>query len=371
MSKSIHLDHHHYAAKWQLAKESEFNDLKTVNQAGIDYAVLPDGLAKEEKLLEIAKYFHGYVYKYTDLIALGHLPQMHYYNVDTRRFLKYFLPPTENPDKRSFAKVAKHLHLAFPQQSPTEIYDILNTLLLRCVKKFDPNYGIKVQDVVKIVQKILKKKCFIVQDIEKKVKFDPVGPIRWLARNEYIKAVRGPGKKLIGYKITKLWPPAPDVFAKPVGFVYFVQTWFRYYLQEYIDDQMKTLEVRAWEKLLQLEHRIVSTDDTAFTGDLPSAEGELVDAQGQGWAADLTLMKKSFDISQMTPGWIESTTDKHFAKMTKLERKLLYLYWVQEMPWKQIAQTLNMSINQVQKIHMDIITFLQGKFLYTNQKHKK
>lgn len=362
MTTSIYLDHTHYAAKWPVPGEGEFNDLSVVNQAGIDYANLPDGPAKEEKLLEIVKYFHGYVFKYVDLIARGHLPT-HNYNGDTRRFLKYFLPKSENPDKNAFAKAAKHLHLAFPEQTPTDIYDILNILLLRCVKKYDPNYVVKVRDLVKIISRLTKKKYFTVETIAKKVVFDPTGAIRLLARKGYITAVRGKQKKLVGYKATKSWPPSKEFLSSgPVGFVYVVQTWFRYYLQEHIDDQMKTIEARAHDKMLQLEHRTSHGEELSYSGDLPSMEGELIDAKGQSWAADTTLMNQSMDISAMTPAWVQHTTDKLFAKMTIRERKILYLIYVQEMSWKQIANTLGLSISQVQKIHTDTLTYLQGKF---------
>lgn len=362
MSNSIYLERHHYAAKWPLPGEGEFNDLGVVNQSGIDYAGLPDGQVKEDKLLEIVKCFHGYVFKYTDLIIRGHLPT-HNYNGDTRRFLKYFLPATNSPDKAAFAKAAKHLHLAFPQHTATEVYDILNTLLLRCVKKYDPNYVIKVRDLVKIIIKLTKKKYFTVEEIAKKVPFEPTGAIRLLARKGFIKAVRGKQKKLIGYKVTKAWPPSKEFLSSgPVGFVYVVQTWFRYYLQEYIDDQMKTIEARAHDTMLQLEHRTIHGEDLDFFGDMPSMDGELTDAKGQSWAADTTLMNQSLDISTMTTAWVQKTNDKLFTKMTIRERKILYLIYVQEASWKQIATTLNLSINQVQKIHIDILAYLKGKF---------
>lgn len=364
MTKTIHLEAPHYAAKWTLPKEGEFNDLQVVNQAGIDYANFPDGPDKEAKMLEIVKYFHGYVFKYCDLIVRGHLP-VHNYNGDTRRFLKYFLPKGSTPDRDAFARSAKHLHLAFPQQTATDIYDILNILLLRCIKKYDPNYVIKVRDVVKVASRMLKKKYFTVDDVRKKVKFDPVGAVRMLARKGYIKAVRGAGKKLIGYKITKSWPPSKEFLSSgPVGFVYFTQTWFRYYLQEHIDEQMKTLEARAWDKMLQLEHRGENDPDdpSAMLMEIATTDGDLTDAFGTSWAADVSLMKKSLDISNLTPQWVANTNDRLFAKMTIKERKLIYLYYAQEMPWKQIAANLDMTINQVQKIHSDVITFLKGKF---------
>lgn len=362
MTTTTHLDYLHYAAKWTLPKEGEFNDLGVVNQAGIDYANLTDGQNKEDKLLEIVRYFHGYVFKYAELITRGHLPS-HCYNSDTRRFLKYFLPAESILDTATFTRVTKHLHLAFPQQTATDVYDILNILLLRCVKKYDPNYVDKVRDIVKLIQK-RKKKQFSIEDIAKKLKFDPTGGIRLLARKEYIKAIRGPKKKLIGYKITKAWPPSKEFLSSgPVGFVYFIQTWFRYYLQEHIDEQMKTLEARAWDKMLQLEHRGTDIKDPIFSNQItPNSEGGFIDGEGKSWAADLSMITKCLDLSEITPAWIQNTTDKLFHNMTIRERHLIYLYYVQELSWKQISEILGISINQTQRIHEDILEFLKAKF---------
>lgn len=370
MTSSINLDRSHYAAKWPLPKEGEFNDLQVVNQAGIDYAKQPDSQAKEDKLLEITKYFHGYCHKYAVLIVRGTLP-LHNYNGDTRQFLKYFLPAGSQMDKAAFAKAAKHLHLAFPGHTITDLYDVLNTLLLRCVKKYDPTYVDKVRSIVKLVNRLQKKLTpkqkkdllLTIDVVTKKVKFDATGGVRLLARKGYIKAVRGKSKKLIGYKTTKAWPPSKEFLSSgPVGFVYFVQIWFRYYLQEFIDDQMKTMEVRHNDKLLQLEHRTSQSEDMDFSQDIPSADGALKDANGQTWAADLTMMQKSLDISAITPAWVQSNTDPLFEKMTLKERQLIYMYYVMELPWKQLAENLGMSINQVQKLHQEVLVYLKGKF---------
>lgn len=373
MAYTTHLEHGHYAAKWPVSHDKEFNDLKIVNQAGIDYANLPDGQVKEEKLWEIVKYFHGYVFKYTDLVYAGHLPQMHYYNADTRKFLGYFLPKSEEPSEKAYSRVARLLRLAFPNQSATEVYDALTVLLLRCVKKYDPNYVVKVQDLVKIICKLpKKKKYFTVQEIAKKVKFDPIGAIRLLARKGYIKAVRGAGKKLLGYKITKHWPPSKEFLSSgPIGFVYVVQLWFRYYLQELIDDQTNTLEAKEYANFLQLEHRSADSDEVDFYEVMPTEEGDTVDPSGQTWATDTTLMKKSLDIPEMSPAWVKKTNSKFFSKMTERERHILYLYYVKDLPWKQIAALVELPVVQVQKIHGDTITFLKGKFGYTSQKQKK
>ena len=363
MPNNVTLDSTHYAAKWPLPKDSEFNDLQIVNQAGIDYAMMHDGPAKEDKLLELVRCFHGYVYKYADLIVAGHLPQMHYYNTDTRRFLKYFLPKSENPDKAAFAKVAKHLHLAFPQHTPTDVYDVLNTLLLRCIKKYDPLYVDKIKEIVKIINRLKKREYITLEEISNRVKYDPTYSVRMLARKGYIHAVRGAGKKLLGYQTTKEWPPSKEFLSSgPIGFVYFVQMWFRYFLQEHIDEQMKTLEARAWEKMLQLEHRTAGGEETEFTSEVPHAEGELTDGGGHSWAADMSMVTKCLDLSAITPAWVNHTTDPLFTNMTYRERHLIYLLYVQEMPWKQISETMKLSIPQVQRIHNDILQFLRSKF---------
>lgn len=368
MTKSIHLDSFHYASKWPLPKEGEFNDLKVVNQLGFDYANMADGPAKEEKLLELVRCFHGYVFKYADLIVRGHLPA-HNYNSDTRKFLNYFLPKGSVKDQEAFSKAARHLHLAFPQQSASDIYDTLTLLLLRCIKRYDPHYVAKMQKIVKIIDAKKKKKKrknpWSIESISRKIDFDPIGALKNLARKGHIKAVRGANKKLIGYQVTSSWPPNKAFLsAEPIGITYVVQLWFRYYLQDHIHEQMKTLEARAWDKMLQLEHRIESSPESGISSnqDMPSAAGDLVDTAGNSWAADMSLVRKQLDISQITPSWVQGTTDQLFTNMTIRERHLIYLYYVEDMPWKQIASTMGMTMNQVQKIHTDIIDYLQSKF---------
>jgi hypothetical protein len=318
-------------------------------------------------LLELVRYFHGYIFKYTDLIVRGHLPT-HKYSDDTRKFLWFFLPQGVEHDQDVYSRAAKHLHLAFPQQTPGDIYDTLTLLLLRCIKRYDPHYSDKIREIVKIINR-KKKKHFTIEYIQERVSFDPAGALKNLAgKKDYIKAIRGPGKKLIGYKTTPSWPPDQKFLnSGPVGFTFFVQMWFRYYLQDHIHEQMKTLEARAWDKMLQLEHRnddMTGMDNGPHAGqDVPNIDGDLVDPNtGVSWAADMSMVHKQLDISQITPTWVQGTSDKLFSTMTVRERQLIYLYYVEDMPWKQIASNLGMTINQVQKIHNDILTYLQSKF---------
>lgn len=360
------LDSKHYAASWPIPKENEFNDLAVVNQAGINYALTPDGPEREAQLLVILKYFHGYLYKYVDMIVRGHLPS-HKYNGDTKALLRYFLPKGQTINRLTLSTAVKHLHLAFPNQNPSEIYDILTLLLLRAIKKYDPHYTDKVKEVVNIVNKLPKKKKFTFEQIFHKTApfFDPTGQLRLLARNGFLVSIKGAGKKLVGYK-TKHWPPDPKFLSSgPIGFSYVIQNWFRYYLQDYINEQMKTIEARGWDDMLQLDHRTDITDpnNPSFTTeDIPHADGNVMDEFGQNWAADTELMHKSWDLSNMTKEWVDHTDDKLFKNMTKIERSILYLYYTQELPWKGIAARLNMSVNQVQKIHTDVLLYLKDRF---------
>ena len=43
----------------------------------------------------------------------------------------------------------------------------------------------------------------------------------------------------------KVWPPEPKLFnGGPIGLTYCIQTWFRYYLQQWIDNAMSEIESR-------------------------------------------------------------------------------------------------------------------------------
>ncbi|MFL6353576.1 MAG: hypothetical protein ACJ74Z_17230 [Bryobacteraceae bacterium] len=66
---------------------------------GKELADLPESQAKEDKLLEILKCFHGYVLKYVSMILHGHLPMQRKgarpggeVNKDTHLLLRHFIP---------------------------------------------------------------------------------------------------------------------------------------------------------------------------------------------------------------------------------------------------------------------------------------
>src|SRR5438477_5345961 len=69
------------------------------------------------------------------------------------------------------------------------------------------------------------------------LEFDAVGHLRLLVRRGHLVGI---DKE---YERTSTWPPPASLFSNgPVGFTYCVQTWFRYYLQQWITSSMGQLE---------------------------------------------------------------------------------------------------------------------------------
>jgi len=73
--------------------------------------------------------------------------------------------------------------------------------------------------------------------VNRHLEFDGVGHLRLLVRRGHLQAV-GKGE----YERTGSWPPPAKLWSKPVGITNCVQTWFRYYLQQWITSSMGQLE---------------------------------------------------------------------------------------------------------------------------------
>ena len=63
MVRQTKLASSHYAGGWAIPEEDQRNDLKAINQLGLDYAKMPDSPEKEAKLLQILECFHAYLMK--------------------------------------------------------------------------------------------------------------------------------------------------------------------------------------------------------------------------------------------------------------------------------------------------------------------
>jgi hypothetical protein len=378
LNRIAKLSHQHYAASWPVPSEDTLNDRVTINQLGIRYASMKDGPLKEDLLLEIVRSFDPYLRKFLHMIIRGHVPPMRSpAGKDSVKFLKtlMFKGSEKNPGRLTLLQVCRTLHLAFKQQSTDDIYDSLVLCLIRAVKKYDPYYTDKVKEICGEIHERCGRKRkqgdkpeFSADDIRQQVSFDPTGCLRMLVRRHYLASVAGPKKKVVGYRRAADWPPPPAFFESgPVGFVYFLPLYFRYYLHEYISRSMGDLE--STEHVLQLDHRCGSGEFGAgSTKDLvtPHADGNFVDADGSTWAADLTLVGHPLDISQMSLRWVKSTNDKLFRKLTTRERHILYLVYHEEMRWVEVAAVLDCDTTTIRKQYEQVMIYLRG-----HAQHKK
>ena len=153
------------------------------------------------------------------------------------------------PSKARTEATCKTLHLAFKQQTTEDIYDTLAFCFVKAARQYDPHYADKTKQVCEVISGFPKQ--FTIEQLEARVGFDCVGILRSLTRKNFLASVVGK-KKVVGYKRGAKWP-APQSYFKsgPIGFVYVIQMWFRYYLKNHIADARRPMAVlltRRWPR---------------------------------------------------------------------------------------------------------------------------
>lgn len=370
MFRSANLSRDHFASRWPVPTKEEFRGYEDTNILGIKYATSPDGEDKEEQLLELTRAFHGYIMKYVNMIVRGHLPPTNSSaGMEAIKFLN-LLSPAGRDDKSSaaYGEICRTLHLAFKQSTTDDIYDSLLMCLMRAVKKYDPFYVEKLKKVCDAIDVKCKGKPrrvgttpeFAASDIAEKMGMDISSYLRKLVKRGHLKSIADSKKKVIGYRRNpKEWPPSAVLFKSgPIGFTYAVQTYFRFYLHEYITRQMHSIEAK--EGMLQLDHRAVGDQYTGSDPGIPHADGAFTDADGQSWAADTSLMRLPLDVSTMDESWVNATDDKLFKNLTKSERNILYMIYVKEYSVTQIAGVLGVDAKTVRNKRDEIMNYLKG-----------
>jgi hypothetical protein len=366
--RSISLSPGHYAAAWPddiVYTSAELTEL------GCQMAQLPEGLSKEDKLLEILKCFQGYLLKYMSMILNGHLPlqrtgNSRAVNRDTQLFLLCFVPKEKALNKASLMAACRTLHLAFKGMNPDEVFDQLILCMVKSVRKYDPYFHEKVKAVVGIIEgdEFHEKKLFTAAAVSRALGYGGAGYIRYLAKRLFLVA----GAPLSGepqFRRSPGWPPPAAFFqAGSVGLSYFGSKWFRYYLVDYIHSKMGELESK--EGVLQLHH-----DQEAEYGDHPStiadhglchSGGNYVNPRtGKASAVDLTLCKFPLDIGKLNLEWVQGTPKKLFTELSKKERHLLYCLYARDMDWEGISSTFDLNIREAKKWHLEILEKLQAK----------
>jgi hypothetical protein len=203
--------------------------------------------------------------KYTNMVINGRLPSLKTAaGNDAAQFLKTLLPKGRPVTQTTLMNACHTLHLAFKQLTTDDVYDVMALCFLRTISRYDPFYTDKVRQVCEVISgQFAKHKQFSADDIAGAVGFDALGCLRMLVRKQYLASAHGAKKKVVGYTRGTQWPPPQSFFeAGPVGFTYFAQMWFRYYLNDYITQAMGELE--AQDCVLQLNHRVIGTRD--FSG---------------------------------------------------------------------------------------------------------
>jgi hypothetical protein len=367
MPRSSSLSSSHYAASWRVPSGDDLNDRETVNRLAIVYANLPDGPEKEAKCLEIIQCFHGYLQKYLSMICNGHLPSLRTpAGKEASKILQMLIPKGRKVSRESLSMACRSMHLAFKQNTTDDIYDTLLICLMRAVRKYDPNYTRKVKKVCETIDAQFPAKRrskipvqFTDADISQQLGYDCLSYIRMLVKRRFLESVAGPKKKVVGYKRTSAWPPPEEFFKSgPIGFVYYLPRYFRYYLHEHICAAMG--EIESDEGLLQLDYRPGVPGLDTVGPNIPHSEGDFTDCYGTRWAADVSLLKLPLDVSSMTLNWVQETSDKLFRKMTTRERYLLYLIYVQEKKWVEIAAILDCEADTARRQFDQIMAYLKG-----------
>ena len=361
--KTASLSPAHYAAGWRNEIPLALED---ADRLGREFALAPIGAEKEGKFLEIAQFFHGYVMKYLTMICQGHMPQLlapgagKVFNADSVKFIQYFLPKGCKLTKPALSNICRTFHLAFKGMEPDEIYDVLMEQLLKAAQKYDPLYAEKVGRIVGILNKgKTLKEGFTIHELNQHLDFDGARFVRVLCRHGFLEPVAaGAGGDRLYRRQPEHWPPpAKYLHAGPVGFAYYLQTWFRYYLETYIERSMSRLEAK--EGVYSLSY---TRDCKDGRGDceLLDARGAVVDRAKQNLPDSLSAGAPALDLSKMTLAWVNQTSDPLFAECTQEERYILYLLFARDFKWEQIASTLQCSSLRAKSVFNRVMVRLRS-----------
>ena len=299
-----------------------------------------DSPEKEAKLLQIIECFHGYLMKYVTMVIRGTIPPAQTRaGRDAKEMLRTISPRGSVMNREETDRACKMLHLAFHQATTEEIYDTFLLGLIKAARKYDPFYTDKVEEVCATIE--LLPKQFTEQHVLDRVGYDSTGILRSLVRKHYLRSVTGK-KKVVGYTKGEQWPPDQKLFESgPIGFVYVLQIWFRYYVNEYFMGQIGQIEASG--NLLQ---RLEVFGEAEIGGEvlLPHPEGNCVSANGDlRYMADRSLLDLTMDVSKMSLDWVAETDDKLFKNLTPQQRMLLYLHFHEEESWKQIGRAMSID----------------------------
>ena len=252
-------------------------------------------------------------------------------NSDSAKFLAYFLPKGGTMDVDTTRWIAHSLHLSFKGMNSGEVYDILMQQFLMAAAKYDPDYAEKVKLVAECIDHELSK-CKQVRtcDANRHLEFDCDRHLRFLARRGFLEAVKGKDGKISGWKRSAIWPPPPEFFKiRPFGFAHFIQTWFRYYVQQWIEKRQSELETKEGVYSYGLRGGLVPVGyrlraDNIDGTFLREESEEMAQSHGRrglyASAPPLSaneLADRELDVGKLNIEWVDHTEDPLFRDLSR------------------------------------------------------
>jgi hypothetical protein len=266
---------------------------------------------------------------------------------DAKELLRTLAPRGVAPSKALTDATCKTLHLAFKNQTTEDIYDTLVFCFVKAARQYYPHYADKTRKVCEELYGLPKQ--FTIEQLEARVDFTCTGILSYLVRKEYLASIVGK-KKVVGYKFGPKWPaPASFFESGPVGFVYVIQMWFRYYVKTHISEQLSELESN--EGVLQLGDapRTGSGNSGTLEGQFndsiqANADGNCVNSTGKfRFMADRQLLDMPLDVSALNLDWVAETSDRLFGDLAVPQRMLPFLHFHREKSFIILGGSLDMA----------------------------
>ena len=149
-----------------------------------------------------------------------------------------------------------------------------------------------------------------IDELNHHLDFDSTRFVLNLCRNGFLVQTEGAGDEIRRYsRQDAAWPPPSKyLHAGPIGFAYYLQTWFRYYLQRYIESKMSEIEAKEGMYSLSFTRERIAEDGESDCV-VPDAGGAFVERRGQWWTTNTFSSGSHSDLSRMDLAWVNGTED--------------------------------------------------------------